>query len=498
MIEHRAQEDLDPVIHAPARLVTMARRSRRRALVLALIGASVLAWWPALAEPNRYFAAPFTVRTNPVTFGQAPSWTHDGRVLWTKPDGSGVEQVYVSELDGSRVTCLTCALPGPNRYPLEQPPKGDWILFCSWRGQTFLGAPCFGGYGTNLYVMRADGTQVTRLTNVDGGPDPQDNYHPAWSPDGKRLVWTHLDFRLATQGGTQYRIMLADFVDDASGPHLANVRALGPGWDAGIETQVWAPDGSGVLFTLWGGKALSGWMNGELYFMRLFGAGASPARPVVSQLTDGNPAWDEQAVFTPDMKNVIWMSSRDYPTWYQTVVSAAQWLGFDAPQASTVFGPVFFETIGDPRFKTDLYMMALKSRAVRRLTFDGSIVPEFHFDRKGKRLLWTETGAQLGGGPVGPTRIGTFHLHPGAGRRAATVPAAAGIDIGSWNAAQVAPREPTLHAAPAPAVPPQVIAGLPLAIAALNQIAHRLQGLAGGGSCCAGSPSGAFLDGPGR
>src|SRR2546425_8037638 len=179
MIEHRAQEDLDPVIHAPARLATSARRSRRRALVFALIGACVLASWPALAEPNRYFAAPFTVQTNPVTFGQAPSWTHDGRVLWTKPDGSGAEQVYVSELDGSRVTCLTCALPGPNRYPLEQPPKGDWILFCSWRGQTFLDAPCFGGYGTNLYVMRADGTQVTRLTNVDGGPDPQDNYHPA-------------------------------------------------------------------------------------------------------------------------------------------------------------------------------------------------------------------------------------------------------------------------------------------------------------------------------
>jgi len=100
--------------------------------------------------------------------------------------------------------------------------------------------------------VRPDGTQPTRLTQVDAGRVPQDNYHPAWSPDGTRLVWTHLDFNAVEQGGTQYRILLADFVDDASGPHLAKVQkvqAVGPVWDAAIETQVWAPDGSVVLFT---------------------------------------------------------------------------------------------------------------------------------------------------------------------------------------------------------------------------------------------------------
>ncbi len=434
----------------------------------------------AYAAQDRYFNATFSAVTNGVTFGQAPSWTHDGRVLWTKKDGSNVDQVYVSDLDGSNESCLTCGLPGPNRYPLERPKKRDWILFCSWRGQSFIGAPCFGGYGTDMFVMRPDGTQVTKLTQVDAGPDPQDNYHPAWSPDGEHLIWTHLDFHAVDRGGTQYQILLADFVEDPSGPRLANVRTVGPELDAAIETQVWAPDGSGVLYTLWGGKALSGWMNGEVYFMKLFGAGASPDAPVVTQLTDGSPGWDEQAEFTPDMKDLVWMSSRDHPTWYQTVVSAAQWLDFDAPQASTIFGPLFFETIADPRFETDLYMMNLKTRAVRRLTSDDSVVPEFHFDRRGKRILWTETGMQRGGGPPGPTRVGTFRVRGGA-RPASVTPA-------------LRAQEPVFTAAVAPLVPPEVIAGLPLTSAALGKIAQRLQGISTGGTCCAGSPSGAFAD----
>jgi Tol biopolymer transport system component len=468
--------------------MTEARPVRVTRLVRATIAVAVgfATGGSAAAASNAFFGAAFNVASTPVTFGQAPSWTHDGHVLSSEVDQGGVYQVYVSRPDGSDLHCLTCGLPGPNRFALERPRKADWILFCSWRGKTFIGSPCFGGYGTDLYVMRPDGTQPTRLTDVDAAQFPQDNYHPAWSPDGTQLVWTHLDFHAIADGGTQYTILLADFVDDASGPHVANVRAVGPAYDAGIETQEWAPDGSGVLFTLWGGKTLSGWMNGELYVMRLSGGGASPAHPVVTQLTDGNPAWDEQAVFTHDMKNVIWMSSRDHPTWYQTVVSAGQWLGFDAPQPATTFGPLFFQTIGDHRFQTELYMMDLSTHAVRRLTSDDSIVPEFHFDRTGKRLIWTETGSALTGGGIGPTRIGTFRRAPGHPLRT-TSPEREPLPP------PVVPAPRTTSVRAAAGVPPEVVAGVVLAVDAENQIAHRLAGLSAGGGCCAGSASAAFL-----
>ncbi len=377
----------------------------RRALVavgVALCLCASTSWGSARAsastsEPaNPTFAARFTTAVDPFTFGQDPSWTADGRVLSNEVSPSGTNQVYVSGLRGARMSCLTCGQPGPNGFPQERP-QGDWILFCSFRGQTItFGAPCLGGIGSDLYAMRPDGSHVTRLTgpgsSFESGGTPYDNYHPSWSPDGRRLVWTHVEYVPHSAGGTQWSILLARFHVDAGGtPHLVAVTPIAPSGDNAYETQVWAPDGSGVLYTSFSsdGDQRLGWLNSELYFLRLAGRGASPARPRISHLTDGSPGWDEQAVFTPDMKDVIWMSSRDTPTWYESVVAAAQAVGYDPPFENEVVGPFFVETILDPTFRTDLYELDLATHAVRRLTDLHQVIPEFYFDPTGTTLLWT-------------------------------------------------------------------------------------------------------------
>jgi hypothetical protein len=43
----------------------------------------------------------------------------------------------------------------------------------------------------------------------------------------------------------------------------------------------------------------------------------------VRRLTD-DAAWDEQAIFTPDMKDVIFMSSRARPGFFNTWAQAAR------------------------------------------------------------------------------------------------------------------------------------------------------------------------------
>ena len=359
---------------------------------------------------NPYFSAPFAVATNRVTFGQDPVWTPDGRVLSNDPDAAHLSQIYLQNLDGSQRTCVTCGKPGPNGFP-QANPKGGWVLYGSWRGQkTAIGAPALGGAGTDLFVSRYDGSQDTRLTQIAQAPvgHAEDNYHPYWSPDGRQLVWTHVDFQPVAQGGTRWEIRLADFVVDARGPHLANIRSIGPAHATGFETQAWSPDGRGFLFTQFGDRAHYGFMNSELYFMQVRGGGASPEHPVITHLTDGSPAWDEQAVFTPDGRNVIWMSSRARPSWFESVVSSAQWLDFDSPYDNTIFGALFFRILADPKFKTELYMLDLGTKAVRRLTFDDTVIPEFQFDPGGTRLLWT-TGA------ANATRVGTFDLHGTSG-----------------------------------------------------------------------------------
>lgn len=379
------------------------------------------AWLLALAsafadDPARaaerldpYFSAPFQVHANGFNFGQTPSWTRDGRVLSNEPDASGMEQVYLSQLDGSDLRCLTCNRPsGPNGFP-EERPNADWILFCSMGAQPeHFGAPCLGGYGSDLYVMRPNGTHLTRLTRssdpadgarYDNRPNgvPYDNYHPYWSPDGRHIVWTRTEAYPLSQGGQRWEMLLANFVTPAHGePHLGHVRVVGPAFGV-YETQAWAPDGSGFLFTAFGPRnspfqsTPPGWMNLELYYMRLYGRGASPQNPRVTHLTDNDPTYEEQAVFTPDMRDVIVMTSRAQPgTWYQTIITAAQWLDFDAPDPGSAGTPMFLLDFSDPRFTSDLYIVDVATGAVRRLTYFNHVIPEFGWNANYTRLLWTE------------------------------------------------------------------------------------------------------------
>jgi Tol biopolymer transport system component len=393
-------------------------------LVAAALGAGPAAAASA-ARPGPYFSAPFTVRENSHTFGQTPSWTRYGRVLSQKVDRSGIRQVYRSRLDGSKMRCVTCGKQrGPNGFP-EERPQGDWILFSSYGNQPqHIGGPGLGGYGGDLYVIRHDGSRVTRLTKAsdpnDGarydmpGGVPYDNYHPYWSPNGRRLVWTRTRAYPLAQGGQKWEMMLADFVAPRRGrPRLANVRVVGPAFGV-YETQHWAPDGSGFLFTAFGPRRSPyqatdpGWMHQQLYFMRLYGRGASPANPRVTLLTDDTPAYQEQAIFTPDMKSVIFMSNRNSAdgSWYNLVSAAAKRTGFDAPYPGSTGTLQFLADFSDPNFRSDLFMVDVRTRALRQLTDFHNVIPEFHWNRTYTKLLWS--GIVGGRNHNFITRVGRF------------------------------------------------------------------------------------------
>ena len=485
-------EDDRPTGHgrAGSARVTLCAVVAMAGLIAGCSGSPATTSAPAAANP--FFTARFTANVNHFTFGQDPSWTADGRVLSNEDDPSGVSQIYVSRLDGTEMSCLTCGQPGPNGFPQERP-RGDWILFCSFRGQQMtFGAPCLGGIGSDLYAMRPDGSRLTRLTGPDSpfesGTVPYDNYHPYWSPDGRHLIWTHVAYGPLAQGGTQWTILLSTLVVDGDGtPHLADVTVVAPGGDHAYETQVWAPDGSGILYTSFSsdGDKRIGWLNSELSFMRLYGAGASPAHPQVKHLTDGSPGWDEQAVFTPDMKDVIWMSSRGTPTWYQTVVTGAQAASYDPPLENEVFplenevfGPFFVLTVLDPKFRTDLYELDLGTHAVRRLTDLDQVVPEFYFNPSGTELIWTT-------GNHSHTYLGTFSPAP-----AVVAPARVGPDrawVDAPNHGDHTPPRPERTTSISLAhltLPAQELEAISLMEDQLSQLARLLQGLPGGGSCC--------------
>jgi len=354
---------------------------KKLALVVALVAAGA-------SLGARGDVTPFVVTTNPATFGQAPDWMPDGEhVVHHAADEDGTNQIWIAKLDGTEARCLTCGQPGPNMVP-DSRPQGDVILFHSWRGTNItLGAPGFGGLGSDLYVVPVGGGDAVALT---ADHDGFDNYHAYWSPDGNHIVWTRLNWNFVTDTGRGYwDIRVADYVDDETGPHLENIRVVHEGPGHYFETQHWSPDGRGFLYT----ESIGTTLNLELFFCDL---SADPDHCAVTQLTD-NPAWDEQAIFTPDGSKVIFMSTRDHPSAWNTWADAFWTAGTPADLDYLLILPLFEVGFLQPvaEASNDLYELDFAHpEQVRRLTHngdDGWIIPEFVWDPAGVRLLWTET-----------------------------------------------------------------------------------------------------------
>jgi hypothetical protein len=366
-----------------------------------------------------YFSAPFEVSKLPHHFAQDPSWTRSGDVLSVELDAAGIPQIYRAWSDGSHQRCITCTtVAGPNGFPQERP-QADWILFESFGQQPLhIGGPGLGGYGGDLYVMRSDGTHPYRLT-TSSDPDegavydaasgvPYDNFHAFWSPDGEHVVWTHTEAHPLSEGGQTWEILLGDFSQEHGVPSLRNVRVVGPPYGA-YETQPWSPDGKGFLFCASGGlnspyqATPPGWGNMRVYYMRVYGDGASPGDPRVTLIGDNAPLYQEQAILTPDMKTVIMMSNRSDTSgsWHGAVAAAAQRTGFDAPDTGSTQTLHFLADFDGPDFRSDLYAVDIETGAYRRLTQLDQVIPEFFWNHDFTKIIW-------GIGTTGEAYVGSF------------------------------------------------------------------------------------------
>jgi hypothetical protein len=376
----------------------------------------------ALASPGAaqallpYFTAPFSETTHTPAFGQAPVFvphTDPQLVVFGKDFKEGQKnQVYIERYDGQGpITCLTCTGPGSevdnvNGVPAVSP-DGKWIIFHSWRGHYLtIGSPGYGGMGSSLWAMHIDGSAQTQLTDVQppsAGPfngEGIDDYHAYWSPDGTHIEYAHLNWNFVTAGGEgKWDVRVAQFHVATDGtPYLSNTNVVRPANGHWYETQWWNPNPKtpGFLYTETYPTA-SGSGDAtvpQLFYCKLI-LKYSACKEGGIRLTN-SPSWDEQAIFTPDGKDVIFMSSRDHPGFFNTWASMAQTLGlpndYDYLLILPLFEAGFLQPVGQEA--TDLYeLRLLYPEQVRRLSHDGDegwITPEFTWDPTNSFLLWTE------------------------------------------------------------------------------------------------------------
>jgi WD40 repeat protein/HYR domain-containing protein len=116
-------------------------------------------------------------------FDAEPSWSPDGRQIAFVSMRDGNNEIYVMNADGSAQTRLTND-PAPDATP-SWSPDGRQIAFAR---------------GGDIYVMAPDGSGVTRVTD-----HPAFDGEPTWSPDGRQIV-----FRSDRDGNAEIYVMGAD------------------------------------------------------------------------------------------------------------------------------------------------------------------------------------------------------------------------------------------------------------------------------------------------
>ena len=109
-----------------------------------------------------------------------PFVSPDGTKIAFGDDSLGVSHIYVINPDGSNLQQLTNSTAYD--YAPNWSPNGTKIVFTRGRPGTANGSIAGNG---DVYVMNADGSHQTRLTNHGN-----DDYYPIWSPDASKIVFT--------------------------------------------------------------------------------------------------------------------------------------------------------------------------------------------------------------------------------------------------------------------------------------------------------------------
>jgi Tol biopolymer transport system component len=222
---------------------------------------------------------PINLTADSAAFDGIESWRADGRKIAfqsnrvTATNPNGTFQIFVMNADGSDPTQITFTDVNNNDAPAWSP-DGRKIVFVR---HMFQGDPDPDVDNHDVWTMDADGSNQRNLTN-----NFAEDQEPNWSPDGKRIA-----FRSDRTGSNEV------YTFKPNGSMLRQL-TFTPGFDGGPN---WSPDSRMIAFD----TERDG--NSEIYKMR-----ADGSHPV--RLTR-NPAFDLVAAWSPDGRKVAFTSDRD-------------------------------------------------------------------------------------------------------------------------------------------------------------------------------------------
>jgi TolB protein len=156
--------------------------------------------------------------TNTVGIDLSPSLSPDGRRIAFSHGPDGAQTLWLMNRDGSGLTQVTTS--GDAGQP-SWSPDGTKILF-RW-------------YGVGLFTINPDGSGRTQLTAVNDGM-------MSWSPDGQKIAFT----RNVSSSSAYWDV----FVMNANGSAVTRLTNTVQGGNNSFSGHpVWSPDGSRIYFS---------------------------------------------------------------------------------------------------------------------------------------------------------------------------------------------------------------------------------------------------------
>jgi Tol biopolymer transport system component len=199
-----------------------------------------------------------------------PRWSPDGRRIAFASVRAGVREIWMMNADGTgqqRLTQLAREASSP-----DWSPDGARIAFQARRAD--------GNW--DIYVMGADGSNVTRLTSANS------QVRPRWSPDGRRLLVQWFEESASCHGAGVYvqvdcggRIAL--LAADGSGVQRLPRVGLDDGW------ADWSPDGAAIVFASYRSPGPGMAARGQIMIMNA--DGARPRALTPAMVDEWNPVW---------------------------------------------------------------------------------------------------------------------------------------------------------------------------------------------------------------